>query len=452
MATKGTDRKTQKEAALDARLRQIELDRERRRRTTANGMGKPPAREDNPSDSKRPPAGGRKKNRIFGFRKFFPKKAATLSTKLSKILIRVGVVFLAVITIIALAQNSADWSIAGIGRRMSDSSAMRGRGKGFPSSVTGSLSKRHDLLAGGVCVLTDTTFTAYNKTAKISYTTAHYMVNPLMETNGHYSLVYDDGGTKYRLETAAGTLCEGKTDNPIISGSVSEDGHFVLSTHMPSHLSAIFAFDRAGVKQFECTSSDYYITSVAVSSQGDSIAACGINTEGGVYKSVVIFFDTSSQKESGRFEFSGTLLFDVQFMKSGFSVAVGADKAVVFSENLLEKTEFPLSGETNVYGINGAAGAIFFAADEGEANSGTLLALDTKGRTRFELPADMSPVDVSIGKKYVAVLLLGEVRFYNLDGEAVSTVSVSPDTKSVLVSGSTAYILGSTKIDKIDIK
>ena len=118
--------------------------------------------------------------------------------------------------------------------------------------------------------------------------------SPVVETSDDYVLVYDRGGMQAVLANSATAVAELSLDSAIITGSMGQNGRFVLVTAEQGYRTAVAVYDTSGKEVFKYQSSEYYIVSADLSPDGKTLAALAFRQDGVTLNSHVLFYDVSS--------------------------------------------------------------------------------------------------------------------------------------------------------------
>lgn len=118
--------------------------------------------------------------------------------------------------------------------------------------------------------------------------------SPVVETSDDYVLVYDRGGMQAVLANSATAVADLSLDSAIITGSMGQNGRFVLVTDEQGYRTAVAVYDTSGKEVFKYQSSEYYIVSADLSPDGKTLAALAFRQDGVTLNSHVLFYDVSS--------------------------------------------------------------------------------------------------------------------------------------------------------------
>ncbi len=365
-----------------------------------------------------------------------------------KFLLKIGCVIVGLVLIVTIWTAVSGWSVSDLFSHsvqvVKDFGAFSGKGNDFPVTLSGSLSAKQEKIGSGIAVLTDTTVTVYSKNGHIARSQAHYMANPALSAESNYALVYDIGGTRWRLETASDTLCTGNADAPILHASVSRSGYFALVCNDADYHSSVSVYSKSGKKIFGWKCANYYITSSAINSNGTYLTVCGLNAENGLIKSAVYVLDITDRKEINVEEFSDELLLDIGYLKSGKAVIIGSQSVITVSENGKNIESTPLEDSVISYDYDYSSGLVYCTSPVEGSGISTLTALDTEGRERFTQKLSCNITDTAISSDYVCVLAQGFAAVYSIGGSEIKEFEVTVDAKKIELIDDYAYILCNT--------
>ena len=95
-------------------------------------------------------------------------------------------------------------------------------------------------------MLTPNSFTVLeSKEASVNYAFEHGYSNPVLSTEGVYSLVYDQGSNNYRLDTTSQAVYEEETAKSILCADVAKNGTVALATTSKEKLCDVTLISKA---------------------------------------------------------------------------------------------------------------------------------------------------------------------------------------------------------------
>lgn len=82
------------------------------------------------------------------------------------------------------------------------SASSQSQSSGFPYQLASGSNLYFGSVGNDLCLLEDSTYTVLDSSdAEVKYSFEHGYSNPIVKTAGSYSLLYDQGGVSYRLDT-----------------------------------------------------------------------------------------------------------------------------------------------------------------------------------------------------------------------------------------------------------
>lgn len=371
--------------------------------------------------------------------------------KIVSVTVKIALVLLAVLLLIAWWSNRVDWSCTNIVQCSKDTPLMIGGGKGFPISVSGSRALDIKPLANGFGVLTDTSYSIHNTESKTVDIRAHYMSSPALTSSGRYALIYDIGGKSYRLETVAETLDSGKTDYVITGGCVSRTGRYALTSYNSSKLSMMEVRESSGEIIHKWHSDYFYITSVALSADGQYIAVCGLNAQDGKPVSTVIIQKVGEKADVSRLTFTDVEFITIEFTKPGTLIAVGSTKTLIIDAGGTSHSEISYGGSQLIsYDISYDSGILLYISESADLSLGTLVSCDTMGYERFKINVTGYVLAISAGQQHSSVLTREKAYIYSDIGTLISENEVGESCFDIITLGNGAFVASTYQIDKID--
>ncbi len=154
--------------------------------------------------------------------------------------------------------------------------------------------------------------------------------DPVVEASDSLVLVYDRGGDGAALANALTPVCEIETDAGILSGTIGENGGFVLVTDDSGYKSAVSVYNNSGKRLFRWQASQYYILSAALAPDGNHLAALCFEQNGVELESRLVLWRIGRQQADPpepelEYELGPALGFEARFLSSS-TVAVMTDR------------------------------------------------------------------------------------------------------------------------------
>lgn len=157
--------------------------------------------------------------------------------------------------------------------------------------------------------------------------------SPVVETSDSYVLVYDRGGMEAMLTNSAASTAELTLSSPILTGSIGQDGRFVLVTDEQGYRTAVTIYDTSGEEVFKYQSSEYYIVSAALSPDGKTLAVLAFLQNGVALDSHVLFYNVSNGELNADATLSDALGIQLCYLENGTAAVLCDDGIYLVRRN-----------------------------------------------------------------------------------------------------------------------
>ncbi len=374
-------------------------------------------------------------------------------SSITRTIIRLAAVIVLVFLVVAGYRNRTDLSCANLSQCGSDTMAMCGSGAGFPSTINGSHALSIDTIADScIALLSDTSLTMYDSSAKEAAVRNHFMSNPAMKTSGRYAVLFEIGSTSYRVESIAETILEGEAERAVIGCAVSRNCRFALvmqgSSKGESWLSSVDVFDREGNSIHKWHCAEWYITEAALSADGKYLAMAGVNAEKGDLTSAIIIQKVGSEEEVATYILSDNICMSLEYNNSGTLFAVGSNALTVVTDNGTAREDILYGGTLSAYDVCYDGGAVICSFDE---LGTTAKVYDAYGRERCSYRVDGAVQNAALSDEACALLGDSTLTSIRLDGTLISTGECNATLGGLLLIDRTAYIVDGMRISSRDL-
>ncbi|MBE6759106.1 MAG: hypothetical protein E7554_03345 [Ruminococcaceae bacterium] len=374
--------------------------------------------------------------------------------RLSSTIIKLLVVLVLLLLVVSLWRNRIDLSCANLTQCADDTFAMCGTGKGFPSTINGSHAASIDSIAdGGIVLLSDTSLTIYDDTAREAAVRAHFMSSPAMKVAGRYAVTFDMGSTDFRVDAAADTIAAGDAERPLVSCAVSRDCCYALvmqgSSKGESWLSSVEVFDREGESLHKWHCADWYLTDAALSADGAYLALAGVNASGGELVSAIIIHKVGSMDQVAEYVLSDNICLSLEYNNDGTLFAIGSNALTVVTDSGKQREDIKYTGTLAAYDVCYDGGAVVCTADE---LGTTANVYDARGRERCTYRVSSAVQNVSLSDEACAVIGDGILTAIRLDGTLITQVEANATTGGLLLIDRTAYTVDGMRVSSLELK
>lgn len=321
----------------------------------------------------------------------------------------------------------------------------------LPTTVYSQNSEQFLRYGDAVCALNDSFFEVYSKKGKLMQAVSHGMSDPVLEASEARFLLYDRSRYGISIYNYSSELYQTTFEHNIISADISRSGAYAVVTDSDMYMNSVYVYNKNNKLVYTWNSAGSYVTDVAVSNNGKSIAVCLVNAKGGVYSSSVYVLDFNSASPKVKYDFD-YLVSSVTTVNSKYILANGTDKAILLgikSSSVSEIASLPVRYFTTA--TNGYS-AVCFGRSNNERDN-TVTVISKKGETVSTIKADYIVSSISLGDDYIAIHSEKTVIAYDFKGNQIG--KITSDTKPLFVAAvSDKYVLAldNTKLYELDLK
>lgn len=335
------------------------------------------------------------------------------------------VICLVVAALIVMRVAEIDFSSIG------GSASSQSQSSGFPHQLASGSDLYFGSVGNDLCLLEDSTYTVLDSSdAEVKYSFEHGYSNPIVKTAGSYSLLYDQGGVSYRLDTNSENVYQEKTQSSLICADVSDSGTVALATTSDSALSTITVYNKSLKQKFTYDVTAGYVTSVAVDSRGSRVAFAAVSSENARFKTVVYTMNVDDTEPRAQFEYTGSSVLELRFSSTDLFV-VGNDFVSVIDSLKTEKQIYEPSTVGLVsYSFTPDGSLIYvYTAYSGSADN-NISVVKPSGKVIEVASTDSAVKDVTGSSTRVTILTSESVVTYKISNSKVLAESRVDDSYS----------------------
>lgn len=373
-------------------------------------------------------------------------------TRKAQIILRVIViVVLFLFLFLAAAERLNIASITDINDGIRNFFAGLSAGDGYPYEINSSSVEDITVLNGDLFILKDDETISLDSTAKEVKKTSHTYSNPTMAIRGGKAVVYDRNGNRYRVENRTDTLYTGETedDEKIITAAMSAKGQLALATFSDNAGSKLTVYSSNYKKViFSWTCMQDRIIAVDLSDNGKYAAVAVVGARDGEIYSKVVIFDYDYAEPKAEFEYSGTALLGIKFVKDDNVVAVG-DNKITFIKNLKTNEDVDYGSSTlSNFAFSEDGYTVLVLSEHGSTNNELLTCYSSSFNDKFTEKFDSTVKSLYVDNGRISVLLEDMVYVYKVSGGVYRKYETDSTAISVFNLGSRTYLYSIGKISQ----
>ena len=305
----------------------------------------------------------------------------------------------------------------------------------------------------GLAVLTNSELIYFDAGGREINTNKHSYAEPEMKINGKTLLLYDKGGTGYRIEKNASVYSEGAAPGIITCAVIGKMDNYAFSVDNDGGFqSHIFVYSAKGKLQFEWGSASDYCLNIALSDSGNKIAVCVVGVENAEYYSKVLMFTNNSSAAVYTVDLPGKTAYQIDFL-SGRKIAVFTDSGVYSvdgegSHTLLQSFS---SAEITHSCVTSVGLRCTVVSPFGNEQAPLLTVFDEKNRILYQRRYREAITGVTCNGSFTAVLMGDHVEVVTRDNRISGDILPGETCEQYAIGNHSLYLLTGKGILKYNL-
>jgi len=227
------------------------------------------------------------------------------------------------------------------------------------------------------------------------------LADPILVTSDKLSLVYDAGDDTICLINSAMQTETIQTAHPILMADAAEGGGFCYLSATDADKSVLTVHSERFSEVFSWYSKTRYLTTAALSDNGQMVAAIGAGSKDGLYWSSLLLLRTDQETPAADVDLGEAVVLWVDWI-GDTCVLVCRDQVLFYGESGALQGSYAL-GSRSVTGADAGDGWLALTLTEGRGRD-TLLTLRTDGTVLGELALGREVEGISAAGDYAALL------------------------------------------------
>lgn len=301
-------------------------------------------------------------------------------------------------------------------------------------------------------ILTPNSYTVLDsKDASCDYVFEHGYSNPVLASAGIYSLIYDQGAKKYRLDTLSQSVYEEEMPSSILCADVSKNGTAAIATASKEKLCDVTIMSKALSKEFSFSISDGYIVDIALNESGKELAVAAVSSENAELVTTVYTYciGGSSGGEAAVRLPSGTLT-DIKYAGSNIWAVGDSFLGIIKGDKYIDCFETGTIS-TKCYAYNQSGDIVLAYGNYSNSSDCMISYIKSNGKKKNEFSVSGNVKDICADSALVTVLTSNDIVSYNIkNGEEKQRASALESVKSICRVGSAVFLQRQSVIDRGD--
>lgn len=337
----------------------------------------------------------------------------------------------------------------GIGEWIKVKTSSAAAGDGFPVSFSDSAASGIYREGNSLLTLGSTEIRCYNSNGGLIFSRLHGFTTPILRLSKMRFLTFDRGGNQYRIDTCAENVSTAKCDERIIDADIADNGNYVIATLSNSEKSLVTVYDKSGNEKYKFHSADDYVSSVAISKNGKTVAINKISAKNGVISSEISLYSINSTEAKLKKSYENETVYLMSFCDNK-TVRVISNKAIKFMNVGGDVKEKSYDGKTLVkyeFLKNGNTLLALAGASNSAQNTIVILSKSADVVTSFEINNTVNAISADNNTVYVLSNMLYS---YSYTGEQTNTWDIQAGAVGLKTEFGAPFVLYSTSIEKMN--
>ncbi len=331
---------------------------------------------------------------------------------------------------------------------ISDFFSSMGRGEGFPLTIPGSQSVNVTALNNGAAVLTQTQVMVYSDSGKTLLSELHGFSNPRSSSVGNKTIVYDRGGTGVKVYSKTKLLFSETFENTIYGVFMSKK-YIAVVTASQSHSCEVIVYTTSYKQIMKWSCASGRVTALSIDDTANRIFASVVDANGGDFVTTVYKLNVTKKEEESSVKLQGVLALYMKRDGRGTEI-IGDKRVVLVSSDMSVSTVYEYEDKSIFCFKAEENGKTILALSEGENDkANNIIVLDSGKEEAIVLSVDENIEALDFNSKNLVYISEGKLTTYNFKKGETKSTEVDIDTFSIAMQSGDVYILGVTKLSKM---
>lgn len=360
------------------------------------------------------------------------------------------IAFLIAISVLLYAKKDK-WfpKLEGIGSKFQSVKSNNGElaGGNFPLSISGGIDYQVSELNGYLAILSDAYLYIYTEDGELYEERQHAFANAMLQTAGKKALIYESGGTQFRVDSRRKKLYSKKLEESIIFARISNDGTVAVITTSESYVCTLTVFDESG-EQIYSRNCVERVVDLAFSEDGTECVLATSDASNGKMTTNLISVSFDSKKDKWSSESINSLCIKTYFDENGILV-LGDSKCAYYDKkgNLLSSYDYP----SNLIDWDYSDGKVAMLFENEIKRHNYFTTIDSETRTPNEKEFLNSGAKcIKLADDFILLLNKDGISRFDFKGTGEKKISSESAYESFMMIDDYIFLLGYDRIDRIE--
>lgn len=318
--------------------------------------------------------------------------------------------------------------------------------KNFPVEISSDIDYQVARMDNYFALLSDTHLYLYNLDGELSDDRKYSYKNPVLKEADKKTLIYESGGTHFRVDNKYKMLYEKQVDNDIIFARISNEGYVAVVTNSEAHICTLTVYNSEGKQIYSRESTDRIIE-VCFNQDSTGCSLVSVNAESGEIVSQAHTFDFNSVEEKWVSTELATLCLSAYFTQENGIFIFGDEMCAYYDSTGVRLGGYAYKNDL-IDGtfVDGKVAMIF---KNEEIRKTSLVLINGSDATPMEIEIDKELKYIYADENQVYMLTGSSIETYSYNGKLLKQIPISDTYYKFVRIGDYMFLLGYDKIDRV---
>lgn len=309
-------------------------------------------------------------------------------------------------------------------------------------------------LSSGNIAVTGKSLISFKANGEKRYTENIGYSSPVFKSSDKKYIAFERSTGKYTVADKSEIIYQGDLEEEIINADIASNGNYAIITRSAQStlVATVYSSKNATMFSWECT--DDYLTDVALSKNGKSVAVSSINVSNGDPYSRIYYFNVDSLEIESKLEYPNETVYRIKFIDNK-KISVITDISYMIADMKEAQSQVVSYEYDELAGFSfGSKSSVAILKKEfGSLNDKNLMVIDKNCEKVFEKSIESDILDFKTDSKNVYVLISGKILVYSISsGERGDDIEVDASSSKLMISGNNAFTFSENSVYKYVIK
>ncbi|MGN1329622.1 MAG: DUF5711 family protein [Eubacterium sp.] len=320
----------------------------------------------------------------------------------------------------------------------------------FPYNIDSSKNVTLKEVNKKIGILTPTSFTVLDsKDADVKYSFDHGYSNPIIKSSGIYTLIFDQGDKKMRLDTTSNNVYENEAKTSVFCADVAKNGSVVYAAASKEKKCDIYVYGKSLKEQLYYSTSDGYVVAVAINDSGNKISFVTVNSENAQLKSTLYTMSVGENEIKEKIELPLGNVIDIEYSSNNVYVIGDSFLSVIDNQKKAETVYEQGSISTVAYTFTPSNELVLVYNSYTNSTDNVIARVKPNGKIRKEGKVSGNVKAVSASSSVVSILTGNEIVSFKLSNlEETGSTAVDDSVRSICRMGTEIFVHRQSLIDR----